>query len=423
MSVSNRADVLIIGAGPSGLAAAAALKALGVSFDLVDAQNHVGGVWNVANDDAPSWPSKLLTSSRENTQFDDLRMPVSFPTFPSTDEYATYLRAYASHHSLVADFEPNTKVIRIRSFGEGEWEVEFQNGEIRPYTAIIAAHGVSNHAFVPPELFNQVKEAGVKTMHSKNFPGAEFVDDKNVLVIGSGQCAADVASELALSDHRVSLLADEGHWVVPRQIGPFAADQLAFNSTKLIGSGLKHKIASSLVDKLNGNPAEVGLPEPEAELLDDEPIVSDDLIELIKARKIHIISDPERIPLTNFDLVVFATGYEPGADYLSPEFTDDLFLGAFPRERSDLVVLGQVRVAGAITPILVQQADIAAYSLKAFLEGQPQLETFKALKARGANPRSVAAENFDEERAFKLPLTDRNDLLRRLKQLRLVFEK
>ena len=89
MTALTRGSVLVIGAGPSGLAAAAALSSLGVDFDLVDAQNHVGGVWNIANEDAPTWPNMKLATSKSHTQFEDLRMPVSFPSFPSTDEYAT----------------------------------------------------------------------------------------------------------------------------------------------------------------------------------------------------------------------------------------------------------------------------------------------------------------------------------------------
>lgn len=423
MSGNTRAEVLIIGAGPAGLAAAAALKAMQIPFDLVDSQNHVGGVWNVANDDAPSWPSKLLTSSKENTQFPDLRMPVSFPAFPSTDEYATYLRAYASHHGLVEDFEPNMRVVRLRSFGTASWEVEFANGEIRAYSVVISAHGISNHAFVPAELFIQFKDAGVKTMHSKNFPGAEFVEEQNVLVVGSGQCAADVATELADGSRNVALLAHEGHWVVPRQVGPFAADQLAFSTPSLLSPKLKHKIATTLVDKLNGKPQQLGLPTPQVDLLDDEPIVSDSFLQLIQQRKIHVIKDAGRLPFESYDLVVFATGYEPGADYLQPELSEDLYLGAFPRDRHDLIVLGQVRVAGAVTPVLVEQADIAAYAVKALLNDEPELSIFAALKSSGRNPKALESTVLSDDQALQLPLTDRNELLRHLKNARSIFEK
>ena len=44
--IPTREKVLIIGAGPAGLAAAASLKALEVPFDIVDRADHVGGIWD-----------------------------------------------------------------------------------------------------------------------------------------------------------------------------------------------------------------------------------------------------------------------------------------------------------------------------------------------------------------------------------------
>ena len=72
---------------------------------------------------------------------------------------------------------------------------------------------------------------------------------------------------------------------------------------------------------------------------------------------------------------MLATGYESGAGHLPEDVVPrtaggdlDLFLGAFPRGRDDLVVLGQQRVAGGALPVLVEQADVAAYVLAATLE-------------------------------------------------------
>lgn len=48
-SIPTREKVLVIGAGPAGLAAAAALRAVGLPFDLVDGAEHVGGVWSGAS--------------------------------------------------------------------------------------------------------------------------------------------------------------------------------------------------------------------------------------------------------------------------------------------------------------------------------------------------------------------------------------
>ncbi|MDO5645173.1 MAG: NAD(P)-binding domain-containing protein [Dermabacter sp.] len=448
--------ILVIGAGPAGLAAAASLKALGVPFEIVDAQNHVGGVWNVANDDAPSWPSKRMTTSKNNGQFEDLRMPVSFPAYPSTDEYATYLRAYTAHHQLTDYFTPNTEVRRMRDFGEGTWEVEFSNGAVRPYAGIIAAHGVSNRPFLPP-LFLEAKERGANVIHSKNFAGAEFTPAKNVLVIGSGQCAADVATELADGTRRVALHASEGHWVVPRTIGGVSADTLAQAEPGFLGARLNEAIAEKAVHTLVGHPASVGLPEPTVPLLEDEVIVSDDLLPMIADRRIELLPDARHLPFESFDLIVFATGYEPGADYLPPHLADNLVLGAFPADRSDIAVLGQVRVQGSVTPVLVDQADIAAYVMKARQEDNTaQLAAFDALKALGdegipvTRPNSSSggvrgtlahllgrgaastsrtsrallptAQAPSEDRALELPLSERRTLLQRLQVARSIFE-
>lgn len=466
MQEHSSGTVLVIGAGPAGLSAAASLKALGVDFDLVDAQNHVGGVWNVANDDAASWPSKRLTSSKGNTQFEDLRMPVSFSSFPTTDEYATYLRAYASHHGLTDHFHPRTAVRRLRDFGEGKWEVEFSSGEVKPYEAVIAAHGIANRPFLPPEFF-EAKEQGVNAIHVKNFAGAEATSEQNVLVVGSGQSAADVATELADGKRRVALHLSEGHWVVPRTIAGMPADTISHAEPGILGRKLNDSIAEKVVTTLVGRPEDVGLPAPTLALLDDEPIVSDTLIDLIKERKIDVVRDGRHLPLSACDLVVFATGYEPGADYLDAGYMENLFLGAFPRERNDLAILGQFRVAGGTVPVLTEQADIAVYAIHAFLTGNTAvLDDFARLKARpekgvplsarttvasGAGvrgkmkglvsqvnvathrPRTSAdaeawthgtdLDALPENKAYKLPITDRANLLGRLRTVRHVFEK
>ena len=468
MTALTRGSVLVIGAGPSGLAAAAALSSLGVDFDLVDAQNHVGGVWNIANEDAPTWPNMKLATSKSHTQFEDLRMPVSFPSFPSTDEYATYLRAYASHHGLTERFEPNKAVRSIRSFGEGEWEVDFSSGEVRPYTAIIAAHGVSQRPFLPP-LWHEARESGVRTIHSKNFLGGDDTTEKDVLVIGGGQEAADIAVELAKANRRVALHPTEAHWVVPRTWGPFAGDSLARLEPTFLGRAFNDTVAETLIEHAIGRPENVGLPKPEVSVMEDEPIVSDSFLTLVNDRRIEILQDPAHLPFDRFELIVFATGYEPGADYLDPEYTSDLFLGAFPRSRRDLAVLGQVRVLGGVTPILTQQADIAAYATKEFLEeietgaASPALARFEKLKSRAdadvrrTAPRSSekglrgafsgvasrvrtatrstriaelspwaeqnALDSLPEDQPIRLPLTDRERLLARLSTARAIFEK
>ncbi|MCU6387482.1 NAD(P)-binding protein, partial [Enterobacter quasiroggenkampii] len=90
--VPTREKVLVVGAGPAGLAAAAALQALEVPFDLVDRAEHVGGIWNPQREDSPIWSTMEMISSRAFTQYEDMLQPVSFPEFLRGEQMAKYLR-------------------------------------------------------------------------------------------------------------------------------------------------------------------------------------------------------------------------------------------------------------------------------------------------------------------------------------------
>ena len=56
-------NVLIIGAGPSGLATAAELKKAGLDYDHVERHSGVGGLWDIDNPTTPMYESAHFISS------------------------------------------------------------------------------------------------------------------------------------------------------------------------------------------------------------------------------------------------------------------------------------------------------------------------------------------------------------------------
>ena len=60
----------IIGAGPSGLAAARALKDAGLAFDVFERHGDVGGIWDATNPNTPIYESAHFISSRTQSAFD-----------------------------------------------------------------------------------------------------------------------------------------------------------------------------------------------------------------------------------------------------------------------------------------------------------------------------------------------------------------
>lgn len=410
--IPTREKVLIIGAGPAGLAAAASLKALKVPFDIVDRADHVGGIWDPERKDTPVWPAMEMISSREQTQYEDLLQPVSFPEFLTPGHMAKYLRAYASRHGITDHFRPRTAVRSARPFEEGVWEVELSTGEIGIYRAVISAHGISERPH-RPDWAADVPGA-VQVMHSSEWTGADGLEGKRVLVVGSGQSAADIAVDAARRALEVRWSMRTGHWVVPRRIAGVPGDVAASREPAMLG-GLNAKIAETVIRRTVGDPFEAGLPRPALPLLEDRVIVSDDLLQRVREGRITPAGEVQDVDAEGVvthargrdafgtdtyraDVIVLATGYVTGADHLPADLVprtangeSDLFLGAFARGRDDLVILGQQRVSGGVLPLLVEQADIAAYVLAATRDGgtSPALEQFR--RVRGGAESAIPA--------------------------------
>ena len=64
----------VIGAGPSGLAAARALQRAGIAFDGFEASRGVGGLWDIDNPRSTMYESAHLISSRTTTEFAEFPM-------------------------------------------------------------------------------------------------------------------------------------------------------------------------------------------------------------------------------------------------------------------------------------------------------------------------------------------------------------
>ncbi|MFE7604166.1 flavin-containing monooxygenase [Brachybacterium paraconglomeratum] len=410
--IPTREKVLIIGAGPAGLAAAASLKALEVPFDIVDHADHVGGIWDPEREDSPIWPTMEMISSREQTQYEDLLQPASFPEFLTPAHMAKYLRAYASRHGITDHFRPRTAVRAARPFGEGVWEVELSTGEIGIYRAVISAHGISQRPHRPDWAADV--PGTVQVVHSSEWTGADGLEGRRVLVVGSGQSAADIAVDAARRALEVRWSMRTGHWVVPRRIAGIPGDVASAREPAMLG-GLNARIAETVVRRTVGDPVEAGLPRPAQPLLEDRVIVSDDLLQRVREGRITPAGEVQGVDAEGVvthargrdafgtdtyraDLIVLATGYETGADHLPEDLVprtasgeSDLFLGAFARGRDDLVILGQQRVSGGVLPLLVEQADIAAYMLAATRDGgtSPALEQFR--RVRGGAEAAIPA--------------------------------
>ena len=118
----------IIGAGPSGLAAARALSEAGLEFDVFERHADVGGIWDAANANTPIYASAHFISSRTQSAFDGFPMPADYPDYPSWKQILDYIRSFADAFDLRKHIRFRTSVEKAQP-NSTAWDVQLGTGE------------------------------------------------------------------------------------------------------------------------------------------------------------------------------------------------------------------------------------------------------------------------------------------------------
>lgn len=181
-----RTNILIIGAGQAGLAAAYALKRQGLSFSIVDAGTKIGDSWRNRYD------SLTLFTPRSISALSDMPLVGDANGYAGKDEFADYLRRYASFHKLPVI--SSKKVVRLEKAGS-LFVASTQDGDRLTSHIVIVATG----AFSTPRIpgLSKLLPAHIQQMHVTEFRNPGSVAEGPVLVVGDGASGRDVAIALA----------------------------------------------------------------------------------------------------------------------------------------------------------------------------------------------------------------------------------
>ncbi len=314
MTSGSRLPVLIVGAGPAGLATAALLARRGIPYRLFERGPTPATSWVNAYD------SLRLHTGRHMSTLPGRNYPAGTPLFVTRTQFVDYLLEYASSAGLRV--EPGSEVSAARRNGT-EWRVSV-NGTDVDGRALVVATGIMSKP-VTPELPGSSGFGG-RIIHSVEYRRpAEFARQR-VLVVGAGNSGGEIASELGNAGASVSILVRRGANVVPREIAGIPIQYLS--------AGLRHlprsarlKVAS-LVQKLSearrGPPV---LPRPPWTALDAIPIIGFHLVDAIRDGKVAPrLGTIERLEERTvhfsdgtqggFDSIILATGFAPALDLL-----------------------------------------------------------------------------------------------------------
>src|SRR5690242_19606655 len=109
---TGRLRCAVIGAGPSGLAAARNFSAVGVDVTVFERHCDLGGNWCLGSPHSSVLPSTHLISSKRITEFTDFPMPDDWPAYPRQSQVMDYFRSYAERFDLAKLIRLGTTVIR-----------------------------------------------------------------------------------------------------------------------------------------------------------------------------------------------------------------------------------------------------------------------------------------------------------------------
>src|SRR5690242_9777431 len=119
------AEVCIIGAGSSGIAACQVLHARGIAFDCYEAGSAVGGNWRYLNDNemSSSYKSLHINTSREIMEYKSFPMRDDYPTYPNHYQIAEYFDRYVDHFGFRDRIQFRIEVVSVVPAGDGGWDV------------------------------------------------------------------------------------------------------------------------------------------------------------------------------------------------------------------------------------------------------------------------------------------------------------
>src|ERR1700716_2984424 len=324
----------VIGAGSSGIAAAKALHERGIPFDCFEKSDRVGGNWVFGNKNGMSSASRSLhiNTSRERMEYSDYPMPTSYPDFPHHTHIARYFDDYVDHFGLRDQIVFQTGVEHASRDPGGGWTVRLETGETRRYDALLVANG---HHWNPrwPEPAYPGSFDGVQ-MHSHRYIENSDFRDKNVLVVGIGNSAMDIAVESSFVARSTYLSSRRGAYILPKYMFGRPLDQIGVNAlTPMLPFTFRRAILHTMYKIGVGKVQDYGLPEPDHKIGEAHPTISADFLNRIahgemtwKPNVASLEGDSVMFDdgtSEQIDVIVWCTGYK-----VSFPFFDDEFISA-----------------------------------------------------------------------------------------------
>jgi putative flavoprotein involved in K+ transport len=321
----ERNEVLVIGAGPGGLAAAGALRHYGIGSIVLE-RDAIGASWRKHYD------RLHLHTVRWLSHLPGYKLPKRYGNWVSRDDLVAYLEDYVQAHNL--DVRTGVEVERLERDPDGHgWIARTSDGDFAADRVVIAT-GYNKHPSLPewPGLETYTGDL----IHSSLYKNPEPYRDKTVLVVGTGNSGAEICVDLIEGGaKRVQMSVRRSPTVLLRESNGMPG-QLMGVMLRPMPVALMDRLWPLLQRAVVGDLTKYGLPEPAPKAYtrfieeDVTPILDVGLVEMLKQGKVDVVAavqgfDRDEVLLADGsrispDAVIAGTGFRRGLEPLVGEF-------------------------------------------------------------------------------------------------------
>jgi putative flavoprotein involved in K+ transport len=181
----ERFETVIIGGGQAGLAVGYHLAQRGRPAVILDAGERIGDAWRTR------WDSLRLFSPAKHDGLPGMRFPAPRRSFPSKDEMADYLAAYASRFDLCV-----RNGVRVDGLAQrGDVFILSAADLLFEADTVVVATGACHTPRIP--AFASELDPGIVQLHSCAYRNPSQLQPGGVLLVGAGNSGAEIGFELA----------------------------------------------------------------------------------------------------------------------------------------------------------------------------------------------------------------------------------
>lgn len=314
-------NILIVGAGPAGLAMAGRLRKANVNFDIIEKETTVGFIWSQHYD------RLHLHTVKNRSALPHFPFPDEYPMFVSKDDLYKYYQEYAQQFNIQPSFgEPLVSV----SKNESDWKV-ITNKKEWIYQHVIFATGINRVPNIPK--FKGMENFRGTITHSRNYKNPKPFEGKKTLVIGMGNTGAEIALDLALKNVKTSISVRSEINIIPLSLFGIPTQETALKLA-ILPNQLADSISKLAQKFAIGNLMKYGIKTsktaPIAQLRETgkTPVIDLGTVDQIRKGNITVVGDLASFEANtivfkneknqNFDAVILATGYKSKLEEFVP---------------------------------------------------------------------------------------------------------